>query len=125
MIHFVHCFSNSLGLMWILLFFLCLIFCCYQAYQAYIWRIRYQSLEEKYHQKYDKDIQFLRQMNHVIRTPLNGLLGFLELLQARTFGDLPKGYADYVSLCLKSGKEMGLILEKFSHYCDETEIKSP
>lgn len=117
--------ENINDFLWISLFILCLIFAGYQSYQLYVWRMKYLALEEKYHHKYDKDIQFLRQMNHVIRTPLNGILGFLELLQSKIYGTIPKGYDEYITLSLKSGQEMGLILERFSDYCKDMEVKAP
>ena len=53
---------------------------------------------------------FLANMSHELRTPLNSIMGFSEILQGKTFGDLNEKQTRYVSNIHTSGKHLlGLI----------------
>lgn len=50
--------------------------------------------------------QFLSNMNHELRTPMNAILGFSELIMHKSFGsDLDK-YADYAEIIHDSGRHL-------------------
>jgi len=50
---------------------------------------------------------FIANMSHELRTPLNAILGFSEVLQAETFGPMPKGkYREYIGDIHTSGKHL-------------------
>jgi PAS domain S-box-containing protein len=54
--------------------------------------------------------EFLANMSHELRTPLNSIIGFSEVLQEKTFGELNEKQAKYVENVLTSGKHLlGLI----------------
>jgi signal transduction histidine kinase/CheY-like chemotaxis protein len=54
--------------------------------------------------------EFLANMSHELRTPLNSIIGFSEILQEKTFGDLNERQKRYVSNIHTSGKHLlGLI----------------
>jgi signal transduction histidine kinase/CheY-like chemotaxis protein len=54
--------------------------------------------------------EFLANMSHELRTPLNSVIGFSEVLQEKTFGELNEKQARYVGNILTSGKHLlGLI----------------
>jgi PAS domain S-box-containing protein len=50
--------------------------------------------------------QFLANMSHELRTPLNAIIGFSEILQDRTFGDLNNKQSRYVDNILNSGRHL-------------------
>ncbi|NDF01551.1 MAG: PAS domain S-box protein, partial [Verrucomicrobia bacterium] len=50
--------------------------------------------------------QFLANMSHELRTPLNAIIGFSEILEDRTFGELNPKQARYVSNVLTSGRHL-------------------
>jgi PAS domain S-box-containing protein len=50
--------------------------------------------------------QFLANMSHELRTPLNAIIGFSEILQDRTFGDLNAKQGRYVENILNSGRHL-------------------
>lgn len=54
--------------------------------------------------------QFLSHMNHELRTPMNAILGFSEMIEAKAFGaDLEK-YSEYAGIIHQSGEHLlGLI----------------
>lgn len=49
---------------------------------------------------------FLSNMNHELRTPMNAILGFSELIAARAFGDRIEKYAEYAELIHESGDHL-------------------
>ena len=54
--------------------------------------------------------QFLANMNHELRTPMNAILGFSELIKNKSFGAALDKYADYAGIIHESGRHLlGLI----------------
>jgi len=49
---------------------------------------------------------FLANMSHELRTPLNAIIGFSELLEDQTFGDLNERQRRYVTNVLTSGRHL-------------------
>lgn len=49
---------------------------------------------------------FLANMSHELRTPLNAIIGFSQLLEDRTFGELNEKQAKYVHNVLNSGRDL-------------------
>jgi signal transduction histidine kinase len=49
---------------------------------------------------------FLASMSHELRTPLNAIIGFSEILQDRTFGEINEKQAKYVDHVLTSGRHL-------------------
>jgi len=49
---------------------------------------------------------FLANMSHELRTPLNAIIGFSELLEDRTFGQLNEKQGRYVHNILNSGRDL-------------------
>ena len=50
--------------------------------------------------------QFLANMSHELRTPLNAIIGFSELLEDQTFGELNERQRKYVNNILTSGRHL-------------------
>ncbi len=50
--------------------------------------------------------EFLANMSHELRTPLNAIIGFSEILNAQTFGDINEKQQTYVNYVLTSGKHL-------------------
>ncbi len=50
--------------------------------------------------------EFLANMSHELRTPLNSIIGFSEILQDETFGELNEKQARYVGNILSSGRHL-------------------
>ena len=50
--------------------------------------------------------EFVANMSHELRTPLNSIMGFAELMVDERHGPLPRKYADFASLILKSSKHL-------------------
>jgi PAS domain S-box-containing protein len=50
--------------------------------------------------------EFLASMSHELRTPLNAIIGFSELLENHTFGDLNERQQRYVGNVLSSGRHL-------------------
>ena len=50
--------------------------------------------------------QFLASMSHEFRTPLNAIIGFSEVLEDKTFGDMNEKQTRYVTNILKSGQHL-------------------
>ncbi len=54
--------------------------------------------------------QFLSNMNHELRTPMNAILGFSELIKSKAFGNAVDKYAEYAQIIHDSGQQLlGLI----------------
>lgn len=47
--------------------------------------------------------QFLSNMNHELRTPMNAILGFSELIKHKAFGEAVDKYAEYAEIIHQSG----------------------
>jgi two-component system cell cycle sensor histidine kinase PleC len=50
--------------------------------------------------------QFLSNMNHELRTPMNAILGFSELIKTKAFGDATDKYAEYAVIIHDSGHHL-------------------
>ncbi len=50
--------------------------------------------------------EFLANMSHELRTPLNAIIGFSEVLEDKTFGELNARQSKYVSNILTSGRHL-------------------
>ncbi|HWA31456.1 MAG TPA: HAMP domain-containing sensor histidine kinase [Rhizomicrobium sp.] len=50
--------------------------------------------------------QFLSHMNHELRTPMNAILGFSEIIEAKAFGDDVDKYAEYAAIIHDSGEHL-------------------
>jgi len=50
--------------------------------------------------------QFLSHMNHELRTPMNAILGFSEIIQAKSFGSDVDKYAEYAGIIHDSGEHL-------------------
>jgi two-component system cell cycle sensor histidine kinase PleC len=48
--------------------------------------------------------EFLSNMNHELRTPMNAILGFSELIKSRAYGDNPGKYTEYATIIHDSGQ---------------------
>jgi two-component system cell cycle sensor histidine kinase PleC len=54
--------------------------------------------------------QFLSHMNHELRTPMNAILGFSEMIESKSFGANVDKYAEYAGIIHESGEHLlGLI----------------
>src|SRR6202012_6291213 len=50
--------------------------------------------------------QFLSNMNHELRTPMNAILGFSDLIKSKAFGDDVEKYAEYATIINDSGTHL-------------------
>ena len=50
--------------------------------------------------------EFLANMNHELRTPMNAILGFSELIQTKAFGRDVEKYAEYAAIIHDSGRHL-------------------
>lgn len=50
--------------------------------------------------------QFLSNMNHELRTPMNAILGFSELIKQKAFGTAIDRYAEYADIIHQSGQNL-------------------
>jgi two-component system cell cycle sensor histidine kinase PleC len=50
--------------------------------------------------------QFLSNMNHELRTPMNAILGFSEIIQSKAFGNDVEKYVEYAGIIHDSGKHL-------------------
>jgi two-component system cell cycle sensor histidine kinase PleC len=55
--------------------------------------------------------QFLSNMNHELRTPMNAILGFSELIQHKSFGDAVDKYAEYAGIIHSSGEKLLTLID--------------
>lgn len=54
---------------------------------------------------------FFASLGHDLKTPLNAILGYSEVMQAELMGPMPEPYADYPSIILESGNDLLLIVD--------------
>ena len=66
-----------------------------------------QRLMEALHIKSD----FLTNMNHEFRTPLNSVIGFSDILQRQKFGAINQKQQEYVSYIISSGKRLLTLID--------------
>lgn len=50
--------------------------------------------------------EFLSNMNHELRTPMNAILGFSELIKTKAFGDMVDKYIEYADIIHESGQHL-------------------
>jgi two-component system cell cycle sensor histidine kinase PleC len=50
--------------------------------------------------------QFLSNMNHELRTPMNAILGFSELIKSKAFGESADKYTEYAGIIHDSGQNL-------------------
>jgi two-component system, cell cycle sensor histidine kinase PleC len=55
--------------------------------------------------------QFLSHMNHELRTPMNAILGFSEIIQAKSFGSDVDKYAEYATIIHDSGEHLLALID--------------
>jgi signal transduction histidine kinase/DNA-binding response OmpR family regulator len=65
--------------------------------------------------------QFLANVSHELRTPLNSIIGFSELLQEKSFGNLNEKQAQYVQFIHNSG---GHLLELINSILDLSKVEA-
>ncbi len=65
--------------------------------------------------------EFLANMSHELRTPLNAIIGFSEILQDKTFGELNEKQEKYVTHVLNSGRHL---LELINEILDLSKVES-
>jgi len=58
---------------------------------------------------------YLENMSHQLRTMLNAILGFSELMENESLGPLPETYKQYATGIHSSGQELLGVLEDFNH----------
>ncbi len=54
--------------------------------------------------------QFLSNLNHELRTPMNAILGFSELIKSKAFGDTVDKYAEYAGIIHDSGQHLLILI---------------
>ncbi len=65
------------------------------------------DLEEKLR----KRTEFFASLGHDLKTPLNAILGYAEVMQARLLGPLPEAYAEYPAIIHESGTDLLLLVD--------------
>lgn len=65
--------------------------------------------------------EFLANMSHELRTPLNSVIGFSELLEDETYGELNQDQMTFVGLVLSSGRHL---LELINEILDLAKVES-
>ena len=65
--------------------------------------------------------QFLANMSHELRTPLNSIIGFSEMLNDETFGELNKKQSKYINNILSSSKHL---LDLINDILDLSKVES-
>ncbi|WP_143435217.1 sensor histidine kinase [Henriciella aquimarina] len=59
---------------------------------------------------------FFAGLGHELKTPLNAILGFTEIMRAELRGPMPEGYKDYSNLIHESGQDLLLMIEDILDY---------
>lgn len=54
--------------------------------------------------------RFLSNLNHELRTPMNAILGFSELIKSKAFGDMVDKYAEYAEIIHGSGQHLLVLI---------------
>ena len=54
---------------------------------------------------------FFASLGHDLKTPLNAILGYAEIMQAELMGPMPAPYADYPAIIHESGNDLLLIVD--------------
>ncbi len=54
---------------------------------------------------------YFASLGHELKTPLNAILGYAEMMQAELRGPLPEAYADYPSIIYESGLDLLLLVD--------------
>ena len=54
---------------------------------------------------------FFAGLGHDLKTPLNAILGFADLMKAEVRGPMPKAYQDYPAIIHESGQDLMLLVE--------------
>lgn len=54
---------------------------------------------------------FFASLGHDLKTPLNAILGYAEVMQAELMGPMPKPYADYPAIIHESGTDLLLLVD--------------
>ncbi len=54
---------------------------------------------------------FYASLGHELKTPLNAILGFSDMMREEVLGPMPKAYADYAALINESGQDLLLLVE--------------
>ncbi len=65
--------------------------------------------------------RYLAELAHELKTPLNAIIGFADVMRQGVFGKLPDKYADYVETIHQSGRHM---LELVSNMLDMSRIRA-
>ncbi|WP_300379242.1 HAMP domain-containing sensor histidine kinase [Henriciella sp.] len=59
---------------------------------------------------------FFASLSHELKTPLNAILGFTEIMRMELRGEMPDAYKDYASLIHESGQDLLLMVEDILDY---------
>ena len=59
---------------------------------------------------------FFAGLSHELKTPLNAILGFADIMQSELRGPMPEAYKDYSSLIHDSGQDLLLMVEDILDY---------
>ena len=59
---------------------------------------------------------FFAGLSHELKTPLNAILGFADLMKSELRGPMPEAYKDYSALIHESGQDLLLIVEDILDY---------
>jgi len=54
---------------------------------------------------------FFASLGHELKTPLNAILGYAEVMQAELMGPMPRPYADYPAIIHESGTDLLLLVD--------------